>query len=311
MPMSDGRGPGSGMKLWRPLLSALLAASTAAGWLAAACAGSPAENLYQGLLHSKLESVPAGMSVTIEDLPLGGAAGLVGAVRISFPGSDPRAQITYYVFNTSSDAVTYDNQHLSLPPQAGKLLAYPPMAHCADKAEGGYCDMIVQDDSIVITTTTSAPMDRGSGPMMGLAFQHLTQVVNASYQPPAAPVVGGLSACDLASAAEVATAIGAATGSPQSDQVGGCSWMSARGGVSIQPQEGGRSKFEFDRGRTQEATAIPGIGDDAFGFQSLAGFVQINLLRGEHYVVIILQSEGSNDRMQSATALAASVAARM
>ena len=87
--------------------------------------------------------------------------------------------------------------------------------------------------------------------------------------------------------------------------------MSAKAGISIQPLDGGRAKFEFDRGRTQGAQTISGLGDDAFGFQSLAGFVQINLLKGDRYVVIILQDAEGGDRMKRATALAAKIARRM
>ena len=122
---------------------------------------------------------------------------------------------------------------------------------------------------------------------------------------------GGLSACALADQADVAQAIGSATGPAQPDQIGGCSWMSAKAGISIQPQDGGRAKFEFDRGRIQGAQAIPGLGDDAFGFQSLAGFVQINLLKGDHYVVIILQDAEGANRMKRASVLAANIAQRM
>jgi hypothetical protein len=311
-----GRGAMARQRICRGATALVLAISASAGWFAArGLADGTADNLYRSLLRTPLENVPPGRSVKIAEVPLGtdaAATGLAGIVSITFPGGDPRAQITYYVFDNTGNAVAYDNQHLSMPPHTGKLLAYPPMAHCADTSNGGYCDLIVEGSSVVITTAASTPMDRASVPMMGLAFQHLTRVLNESAQAPAPPVVGGLSACDLVDPADVEAAIGSATNPPKADQIGGCSWMSQRGsGLSIQPQEGGRSKFEFDRRRTQGAILIPGIGADAFGFQSLAGFVQINLLKGDHYVVIILQGEGPVDRMQAATALAARVSARM
>jgi len=303
-------------RIYRGATVLLLAIGASAGWFPArGLADGPADNLYRSLLRTPLENVPPGRSVNIAAVPLGADAagtGLVGIVSITFPGGDPRAQITYYVFDSAGNAVAYDNQHLSMPPHTGKLLAYPPMAHCADTPNGGYCDLIVEGSGVVITTAASAPMDRASVPMMGLAFQHLNRVLSEPAPVPAPPVVGGLSACDLVDPADVEAAVGAATSPPKADQIGGCSWMSQRGGgLSIQPQEGGRSKFEFDRRRTQGAILIPDIGDAAFGFQSLAGFVQINLLKGDRYVVIILQGEGPNYRLRAATALAAKVAARL
>jgi hypothetical protein len=298
----------------RSLIVAALAAAVGLWPVPLSAAGVSGDQLYQGLLHVPLENVPSSQPVKIADFPLPAdakSAGAIGAVRITFPAGDPRAQITYYVFDNSGNAITYNNRHLGLPPRTGKSLAYPPMAQCDNIASGGYCDMIVQDNATVITTSTSAPTDQGSGPMIALAFQHLTRVLNVSYRPPPAPVVGGVSPCGLATPAEIATAIGAPAGNPQTDRIGGCSWMSARGGVSVQPKDGGRQQFDFDRRRTQGAQPVDGIGDAAFAFQSLAGFVQINILKGNRYVVMILQSQAPGDHMQAARSLAASIAARM
>ena len=300
--------------LKRTMIVAALATTIGSWSMPVSAAGVAGDQLYQGLLHVPLENIPSSQPVKIADFPLPADAksgGAIGAVRITFPAGDPRAQITYYVFDTSGNAITYNNRHLGLPPRTGKLLAYPPMAQCDNIASGGYCDMIVQDNATVITTSTSAPTDQGSGPMIALAFQHLTRVLNVSYRPPAPPVVGGVSPCGLATPAEVAAALGAAAGAPQTDRVGGCSWMSARGSVSVQPKDGGRQQFEFDRMRTQNAQPVTGIGDAAFAFQSLAGFVQINILKGNRYVVVIVQSQAPGDHMQAARALAASIAARL
>jgi hypothetical protein len=57
--------------------------------------------------------------------------------------------------------------------------------------------------------------------------------------------------------------------------------------------------------------SISGIGDAAFAFHSQAGFVQINLLKGNHYVVIIVQPVGGTDAMSAARQLAQKIAARM
>jgi len=293
---------------WTP--AALLASALVVScWVSAATPVS----LLHGLIQTPLESHPNGITPLIAPFDPGGdakALGLLGAVRISFPGSDPRAQISYYVFANSGDAITYSNRHLALPPHAGKLIPYPPFAQCDDIAGGGYCEMVVQDLSVDIVTKTSAPMDKGAIPMMGLAFRHLFAVAKASETPPAPPVVGGLAPCRLVDAAEVSAALGSPVGAPQPDLVGGCSWMSAHGGITVQPKQGGRSQFEFDRSRMSGAQSIAGIGDAAFALHSLAGFVQINILKGNRYVVVTVQPQGI-DAMAAAEQLARKIAARM
>ena len=87
--------------------------------------------------------------------------------------------------------------------------------------------------------------------------------------------------------------------------------MSLRGGLSVQPKDGGKSQFEFDRSKMSGTLQIAAIGDDAFAFRSLAGFVQINVLKGNHYVVIILQGQTAGDQLQAAEAIARTISSRM
>ena len=277
-----------------------------------AVAALTAVSLLHGLTHTPLGSHPNGITPLISPFDPGGdskALGLIGAVRISFPGGDPRAQISYYVFSRSGDAITYSNHHLALPPHAGKLIPYPPFAQCNDIAGGGYCEMVVQDLSVDIVTKTSAPMDRGAIPLLGVAFKHLF-AVQSTLQAAPRPTAGA-GPCRLVDPGEASATLGAPLGAPQPDLVGGCSWMSARGGLSVQPKDGGRSQFEFDRSRMSGTESISGVGDAAFAFHSQAGFVQINLLKGNHYVVIIVQPAGGTDAMSAARQLAQKIAARM
>lgn len=277
-------------------------------------ARATADRLVQGLVRTELESHPNGITPQIFRFDPGGdskALGLVGAVRIAFPGSDPHARISYYVFNDTGSAITYDNRHLALPIHTGKLIAYPPLAQCNTLPDGGYCEMVVQDLSVAIVTTTSAPMDQGSIPLMGLAFKHLFTVEGALERPAPSPVVGGLSACHLLDPRDVEEALGGSGAMPQADRIGGCSWMSRQGGLTVQPKNGGRSQFEFDRSRTIGATQQDGIGDEAFAFRSLAGFVQISFVKGNRYVIVIFQPQGGEDPMPVARQLARKISMRI
>ena len=74
--------------------------------------------------------------------------------------------------------------------------------------------------------------------------------------------------------------------------------------------DGGQEKFAFDRGRLT-TVALPGVGEDAFAFNSVAGFVQLGLLKSGTYVTIVLQLQNDPARLEKAKALAASIARRM
>lgn len=277
-----------------------------------------AEALYDGLLKANVGSPPSGFSSpTIAAVNVGvieRSAGMVGAVQVTLSESGREAQLRYYVFRESGAAITYNNQHLGLPPHAGKLLAYPPFAQCLDRTDGGYCDMLAQDNTVVITVLASH-VDGSAAPLMGFGFQHLDAVaVSLASVVPPQPAVGGVDPCSLATKAEIEAALGGPAGPPQADRIGGCHWGSMRiagDGVEIQSKEGGRATFNFDRGRMSSTSALPGIGDDAFAFVSLAGFVQLSLLRHEHYVAIILQAQRDPARLEKAKALAVEVAGRL
>lgn len=82
-------------------------------------------------------------------------------------------------------------------------------------------------------------------------------------------------------------------------------------GVTLQLIDGGRSKFDFDRGCFQRAVAVAGVGDDAFAFVSQAGFVQLYFIKGAGYASVTLQNSRDANRLESAKALARKIAARM
>lgn len=167
---------------------ALAAAIAAASGLLATLAGAVVlpSQLYRSLLEAPLENGPSGRQGVVADFPVRSDAaslGLVGAVRITFPGYDSRARITYYVFNGLDSAVAYTNRFIGLPPRSGTRLPHPPNAQCDVSATGGgYCNMIVADSSVAVVTESSAPPESGSAPLLVIAFDHLNQVVKAAPQ---------------------------------------------------------------------------------------------------------------------------------
>jgi hypothetical protein len=277
-----------------------------------------AEALYDGLLKANVGNPPAGFSsptiAAVDISPIERDAGMIGAVQVTFSENGRQALVRYYVFRESGAAITYNNQHLGLAGHVGKLLLYPPFADCLDRGDGGYCDMLAQADTVIMTAQASQ-VDGAAAPLLGFGYQHLNDVSSAlaSIVPPP-PIVGGADPCALATKAEIEAALDGPAGPPQADRAGGCHWGSMRvagDGVTVQSKEGGGSSFNFDRGRMSSATPLPGIGDDAFAFVSLAGFVQLNLLRNEHHVVIILQAQRDAARLEKAKKLAAEIAGRL
>jgi hypothetical protein len=308
-----------GKEIWRRCGAALFIAILVPVLVSSFAQARPtAEALYDGLLKANVPSPPAGFSsptITAIDLsPIERDAGMVGAVQVTLSENGRPAQVRYYVFREPGAAITYNNQHLGLPAHAGKLLPYPPFAQCLDRGDGGYCDMLTQDDTVV-TTALASRVDGATAPLLGFGYQHLNAVSSAlaSIVPPP-PKIGGLDPCGVVTKAEIEAALGGPAGPPQADRAGGCHWGSMRvagDGVTVQSKEGGRSSFSFDRGRMSSATPLPGIGDDAFAFVSLAGFVQLNLLRNDHHVVIILQAQRDPARLEKAKTLAAEIAGRL
>jgi hypothetical protein len=124
---------------------------------------------------------------------------------------------------------------------------------------------------------------------------------------------GGVDVCSLIGQAQIEAALGGPAVRAPGGTVGGCAWRSssvAGDGVTIQVDDGGQEKFTFDRGRLT-TVALRGVGDDAFAFNSLAGFVQLGLLKNGSYVTIVLQRQDDPGRLDKAKGLAAFIAGRM
>ena len=135
----------------------------------------------------------------------------------------------------------------------------------------------------------------------------------ASTTAPKSASTGAHDGCTLLTKADAEAALGG----PASDlrrSGDSCYYGSkavAGDGVTLQLIEGGRSKFDFDRGRIPKAVGLSGIGDDAFAFVSQAGFVQLYFIKGGGYASITLQNSRDGNRLESAKALARKIAARL
>ncbi len=124
---------------------------------------------------------------------------------------------------------------------------------------------------------------------------------------------GGVDVCSLIEPSQIEAALGGPAARAPGGTVNGCAWRSAAvagDGVTIQVDDGGQEKFAFDRGRLT-TVALPGVGDDAFAFNSVAGFVQLGLMKGGTYVTLVLQLQNDPGRLDKAKALAAYIAGRM
>ncbi len=296
---------------------------TAALWVmtlgpaAAQFVAVPASLLYQGLLASKPAPLPpdfSGVAISPIELDSGEkTAGMVGAALVMLMGGDPKAQFSYYVFASSGDAITYNNRNLVLSSRGGKFLAYPPFAQCADSSGNGYCDMELQGSNVVLTAS-AARVDGTSGAasLMRLGYDNLNSVLHAYARQMPAPMAtpAGIDACALVTADDVQTALNQRITTPQRDRSGSCTWRGAGfDALTIQAIETGQAGFTNAKTRTANTVAIYGVGDDAFAFVSQAGFVQLNLVKSNHYVVITLQS--SRNALDAAKAVAAKVASRL
>jgi hypothetical protein len=239
-------------------------------------------------------------------------AGLIGQLEVSFQGNDPKAKMGYFLFSDFTAASDFNRKYLPPMIPGQKLLAYPPMARCADVPNiGGYCDMWIQDDSVILSTVASQ-MDVASA-LIAAGFKQWSAIHNRiASQPPPPVKPGGLDACSLITIDEAQSALHQQTQRPEADRVGGCNWRTNSGDdITVQLPGTGRQGFDASKAHTSGTTPLPGIGDDAFFFASLAGFIQIDFIRNGHYAVLIYQCERDPDKLGTAKTLAAKIASRL
>jgi hypothetical protein len=116
--------------------------------------------------------------------------------------------------------------------------------------------------------------------------------------------------CSLLTTQEVGAALHAQVQPPQTMQTGGCIW---RGGgtdsVTIEAPGTGRAGFDNAKSRTSPTVTLTGIGDAAFAFASVAGFVEVGLVKGGTFLTVLVQTRAGAEAI--AKSLSAKIASRM
>lgn len=275
--------------------------------------GAPGDALYHALLNTTPTNLPAGFNSATPTAVPQNFQGLAGEVDLVFHGGDPKARLGFFLFNDFNAASEFNRKQIPSFIPGQKLLAYPPMARCRNAADGtAFCDMWVEDKNVIMTAAASK-IDSGADALMAFGFRYLNSISQSgASQPAAAAKSSEPAACSLVTQEEVENALRQRVESPERDKAGGCSWRGSGGGaVTVQVFETGPSGFNNAKRRSLQATPLPGIGDDAFGFVSLAGFVQIQLIKNGHFVGLTLESQRDPAKLETAKALATKIAARL
>jgi len=265
--------------------------------------------LFDALLKTTPGSIPSQFSgahinkLNVQQIPE--HDGMIGAMEVGFT-NDANAKATFLIFADRDSASGHNRK--GLPPWSGsqKLLPYPPMARCMTIQNGiGYCDMWLQQDNAIIKATASS--QSGAEALIGMAFKDFYKVKENAPQPQQQPQT----ACSLLTKSEVEAVLGSVR-EPEPDHAGGCFFGSNTGdGVTVQLPGTGKSGFATAKSRMSGATALPGVGDDAFAFVSLAGFVQIYLIKHDQYATLIYQNQRDHAPLNAARDLAAKIAGRL
>jgi hypothetical protein len=120
------------------------------------------------------------------------------------------------------------------------------------------------------------------------------------------------SLCSLLTAQEVGAALHEQIQTPQSIETGGCIWRgTGTDSVTIEAPGTGRPGFNNAKSRTSPVVSLTGIGDAAFAFTSLAGFVEVGLVKGDTFLTMIVQTNGGKGVQAAATSLAGKIASRL
>ena len=280
--------------------------------------------MVQTLIDGASRHVPKGYSsarasrVTLNDDDR--RSGAVAGVQVALAGGDPKGSIRYGLYQSENEAkaVELDMSRRLPSGPARKFLPYLPDVDCADTPNGALCAMVVGD---VVIVATASQVDRGAT-LVIIAAKEAVEAARTTTSPRSSPSPGAMApksttgardGCALLTKADAEAALGGPVGDVRrsGDSCYYGSKTVAGDGVTLQLIEGGRSKFDFDRGRVQKAVGLSGIGDDAFAFVSQAGFVQLYFIRGGGYAAVTLQSSRDGNRLESAKALARKIAARL
>ncbi len=318
-------------KLVRSRCTAIVAAiATAAGFACAALGctyahaqgASRTDALVRTLVDGASRHIPKGYStanatrVTLNDDDR--SSGMIAGVVVALGGGDPKGSLRYGLFQSEQQAETF-TRNLGYRRPAGsspRFLQYVPSADCADTPSGGLCSMRIGD---VVIVATAGAVDRGASFVMIAAKDALDAATMglgtgpSTVTLPKSAATSSRDGCALLTKTDAAAALGGPVADPRrsGDTCYYGAPVAGRDSVTLQLFEGGRSKFDFDRGRMQRIASASGIGDDAFSFVSDAGFVQVYFIKGTSYAALTLQSSRDVNRLEVAKALARKIAASL
>lgn len=162
----------------------------------------PARRLTEALLHSRLETIPAGLSspsiTRMSSNANGARAGIVGEVKMSFPGRTSNAEIRYAVFANPNDARRYSmnfGRGLTASHQRRIFFPYLPGADCAQRGHNQLCVAasgnvftLVISNGVASAKTPAGQTTRGvsAGTVGQFALAHLQSVRKSIEQSAAA-----------------------------------------------------------------------------------------------------------------------------
>jgi hypothetical protein len=118
--------------------------------------------------------------------------------------------------------------------------------------------------------------------------------------------------CSLLTTQEVGAALEEQVQAPQSIQTGACIWRgTGTDSVTVEAPGTGRSGFDNAKSRTSPTVPLAGIGDAAFAFTSVAGFVQVSLVKAGIFLTVLVQTRDGKGARAAATSLSAKIASRL
>jgi hypothetical protein len=319
---------------WKIASGALISVVVVCGIAFAQSSNSAADKLYQALLNSRPASIQGFSSPTVSAIKPDAAdagSGMFGGIDIVFTGANAKAEIRYAVFGQSSQAASYSQMVSQKLTGSRIFFPFMPGADCVESSGNELCAM--QDRNVLVLAIANgvARADTheqqtvkgiSAGNLVQSAVTHL-QSVRASIGESTAHRETAASSesspkmpdpCAILTSADAAAVIGSGVDSPRKDRTGTCYYQSQSApgeGVTLELMEGGRDKFDFDRGRLIGAAPLSGIGDSAFEFASAAGFVQVYAITGSRYFTVMVFNHRDPNSRQTAANLARTIASRV
>jgi len=151
-------------------------------------------------------------------------------------------------------------------------------------------------------------MRHGKAWLCSLILVPVALIAAASHTPAAAAT----NLCSLLTAQEVGVVLNEPIQPPQAMQTGGCIWRgTGTDSVTLEAPGTGRPGFDNAKSRTSPTVPLTGIGDAAFAFTSVAGFVQVSFVKGGTFLTLLVQTRDGKGAQAAARSLSAKIASRL